>query len=39
MANNGKGKENIKAAIIAALDLLDGWQLKLLWWLIREIIR
>ena len=32
-------KEKIKAAIIAALDLLDGWQIKLIWWIIREIIR
>ena len=34
-----ENREKIKKAIIAALGLMDGWQLKLIWWIIREIIR
>ena len=32
------GAEDIKRAIIAALDLLSGWQRKLIYWIIRDMI-
>jgi len=31
--------EELKRAIIAALDLLDRWQLKVIYWIIREITK
>ena len=31
-------RQRIEEAIRAALKLLDGWQLKLIWWIIRELI-
>ena len=38
MKEQNQRMEEIKNAIIAALDLMDRWQLKLIYWIIREII-
>lgn len=34
----GANRQRIEEAIQAALKQLDGWQLKLIWWIIRELI-
>ncbi len=33
-----ENRQRIEEQIRAALQLLDGWQLKLIWWIIREMI-
>lgn len=35
---NENGAEDIKRAIIAALNLLSRWELKLIYWIVRELI-
>lgn len=37
MERNESGRK-IEETIRASLQLLDNWQLKLIWWIIREMI-
>ena len=38
MMNRNEQRQKIEEAIRAALQLLDNWQLKLIWWIVRELI-
>lgn len=38
MESRNGNRQKIEDAIRAAMQLLDNWQLKLIWWIIREMI-